>query len=98
MAGWLASGFTLRMRGSSHSSSCNPAGAWRLITCAIFLAGAAASWCSAQDQSVEQFADRGFQAANAGDVKTAERELRRAVSLSPNNAAFLAALGNVLAR
>ncbi len=47
-------------------------------------------------ETAQQRADRGLKLAEAGDLKGAEAELRRAVELAPNDPFCLAALGNIL--
>jgi predicted Zn-dependent protease len=41
--------------------------------------------------------EKGLQLAQAGDLASAEAELRQAVELAPDNATYLAGLGTVLA-
>lgn len=52
---------------------------------------------SAQSTEAEAHADTGLELAQAGNLESAEAELRRAVELAPNDRAFLADLGTVLA-
>jgi tetratricopeptide (TPR) repeat protein len=49
-----------------------------------------------QSAAAEEHATRGLQLAHSGKLKEAELELRRAVSLDPNNAGYLAELGGIL--
>lgn len=48
------------------------------------------------DERAQTHEDRGLELARAGDLKGAEVELRLAVSLSPNDAEYLAGLGGIL--
>lgn len=50
-----------------------------------------------QDSSAEAHAERGLQLAQEGNLPLAEEELRKAVGLAPDNAAFHSNLGTVLA-
>src|SRR5947207_2824710 len=43
-----------------------------------------------------QHAENGVQCAQAGDMVCAERELRRAVELVPDNSSYLTSLGGIL--
>ena len=52
------------------------------------------SW--GESQQGQAHADRGLQFAQAGELPSAETELRQAVELEPKNAQFLTALGTVL--
>lgn len=49
-----------------------------------------------QSARAEEHATQGLQLAHSGKLKEAELELRRAVSLDPNNAGYLAELGGIL--
>lgn len=55
------------------------------------------SFSEKQDDASEAHLQRGLQQAKAGDLQSAEEELRAAVSLQPNNAEFLSSLATVLA-
>ncbi len=46
----------------------------------------------------QEYTERGLKFAQAGDLKGAEAELRRAVELAPNDPTYLADLGRVLGR
>jgi tetratricopeptide (TPR) repeat protein len=50
----------------------------------------------AQAESSQEHADRAVQFAKRGDLKNAENELRKAVELSPGDAALLTSLGGIL--
>jgi tetratricopeptide (TPR) repeat protein len=51
---------------------------------------------SAPAEKAQNYAERGMDLAQSGDLKSAEEELRRAVALAPNNPEFLAELAGVL--
>lgn len=52
---------------------------------------------SQETPAAQTHAEGGLQLAQAGDLASAEAELRRAVELAPNDPAYLAGLGTVLA-
>lgn len=51
----------------------------------------------AQNTEAQNHADQGLQLARAGNLESAEAELRRAVELEPRGEAFLSELGTILA-
>ena len=63
-----------------------------LVTCLSFVPDLAAQ----EKDKAQPFADRGMRLAQAGDLKGAEMELRRAVELAPGNPLHWADLGGVL--
>ncbi len=50
-----------------------------------------------QNDPAEAHLERGLRLAQAGELQSAERELRTAVRLKPDNAEFLSSLATVLA-
>jgi Flp pilus assembly protein TadD len=62
----------------------------------VLCTGPAFCWPEDPAGQAQAHADRGLELARAGDLKGAEAELRLAVSLSPNEAEYLAGLGGVL--
>lgn len=62
----------------------------------VVCAGASFKASGQGSSAGQQYAARGLELAQAGDLKNAEDQLRRAIELSPDNSAFLADLGKIL--
>ena len=108
---WIDAAGTKRAWSSKKSMAkiilCGLRYAFALVSslCSLtFVSSSASSFCmyrvpsdKRQGDSAEEHAAKALQLAQAGDLQTAEEELRRAVSLGPENADFLQELGTVLA-
>ncbi len=67
-----------------------------LSTLLIFCLGSPVGASGQSSLNAEQYADRGLHYAEAGELRKAEEDLRRAVELAPNNPGYVAELGGIL--